>query len=494
MAPRRQGSVLFALGTAALCCQMVMAALVQHELHVTVMRGAPDCYPKNLIVANRQWQYPIEVTQGDTLEVNVFNDLPDDYPMVIHGFSIHWHGLSLRGEQPNGPGSGVWYDGVSFVTQCPIPAGSNMTYVMQVNESPGTYWWHGHGGVEAVDGLYGPLIVRPKGEEPLKYDDEIILMVGDWFHDQAAQMAVRLNRPFDKNVTAEDPDRGGWLWMDLPQSMHMNGHGFFGDCALHSAPSPNPGVPITCKPENFSIPAGRSSMMPWASFENPGCTHWNTTVEQGKTYRIRITNVASLGYVTVVFQGHNVTLVAADGTPMEPTEVSQIDVNNGMRYDVLLKADQPVDNYWIFVQMQYRVGSPGGYGVLRYKGADNETLPTSDPPQPDTFPPWSITVSGQNLQGLRELYDTVKGPANQTALEIYGIELPGNLTSLTPPEATPHNLLEHNTAAAGANGTAAMGLEQRCPHGEPHVPCGTGRDVPPGWPRWVGRGSVRLLP
>jgi hypothetical protein len=37
------------------------------------------------------------------------------------------------------------------------------TYVhAQVNEPPGTYFWHGHSGSERVDGLTGPLIVRPK--------------------------------------------------------------------------------------------------------------------------------------------------------------------------------------------------------------------------------------------------------------------------------------------------------------------------------------------
>lgn len=44
---------------------------------------------------------------------------------------------------------------------------------------------------------------------------------------------------------------------------------------------------------------------------------------------------------------------------------------------------------------------------------------------------WCYAV--QTVQGLKELYDTEAGPANQTALEFYGIELPGNLTSLTPP-------------------------------------------------------------
>ncbi len=49
---------------------MAMAALVEHELRVNILNGAPDCYPKTLIVANGQWQYPIEVTQGDILQVS----------------------------------------------------------------------------------------------------------------------------------------------------------------------------------------------------------------------------------------------------------------------------------------------------------------------------------------------------------------------------------------------------------------------------------------
>ncbi len=64
-------------------------------------------------------------------------------------------------------------------------------------------------------------------------------------------------------------------------------------------------------------------------------------MEQGKTYRVRITNVASLGYVTVVFGGHNVTLVAADGVPIEPKSVSQVDINNGMRCGPLKKNAPP---------------------------------------------------------------------------------------------------------------------------------------------------------
>lgn len=50
--------------------QHAHGAYVKHDLRVGLMRGAPDCYPKTLIVANNKFQYPIIVTQGDTLEVS----------------------------------------------------------------------------------------------------------------------------------------------------------------------------------------------------------------------------------------------------------------------------------------------------------------------------------------------------------------------------------------------------------------------------------------
>ena len=64
----------------------------------------------------------------------------------------------------------------------------------QVDETPGTYWWHGHAGVERVDGFYGPLIVRPNGPEALVYDEERTLLVSDNFHGQANAMTFGLNR------------------------------------------------------------------------------------------------------------------------------------------------------------------------------------------------------------------------------------------------------------------------------------------------------------
>ena len=63
-----------------------------------------------------------------------------------------------------------------------------------MDETPGTYWWHGHAGVERVDGFYGPLIVRPNGTEALAYDEERTLLISDNFHGQANAMTFGLNR------------------------------------------------------------------------------------------------------------------------------------------------------------------------------------------------------------------------------------------------------------------------------------------------------------
>jgi FtsP/CotA-like multicopper oxidase with cupredoxin domain len=56
-------------------------------------------------------------------QVVVANNLPSDYPLVSEGISIHWHGFSM--------GGAAWYDGVGYLAQCPIRAGTNFTYRFQ---------------------------------------------------------------------------------------------------------------------------------------------------------------------------------------------------------------------------------------------------------------------------------------------------------------------------------------------------------------------------
>jgi L-ascorbate oxidase len=337
-----------ALGLALLAASVAGQSVTSYNFHVTVGSAAPDCFQKDVLLVNGELNPTIRATVGDILELNVFNELPADWPDTTDGISIHFHGFSQRGSP--------WYDGVGYHTQCPIPAGANFTYRTKVSAA-GTYLWHGHSGSERVDGFYGPLIVATAGPDPLAdlYDEEIVLLLSDWYHSTGADLEMPLNRPFYPSFATNTS--GAWIWADNPQSVLINGHGFFEDCSL--GPAGNM-VPIPCNVTTKAVPAGRSTQNPTTSEGNPGCAHENVTVTSGKTYRLRVINGGMLTYLTMQIQGHNMTIIAADGVPTDPLTVTSLDVNIGQRYDVLLTADAPPGNYWITVQPQYRPGSPSG--------------------------------------------------------------------------------------------------------------------------------------
>lgn len=121
------------------------AATRTYDWTIASKTGAPDGFTRNYITINGQMPGPlIEANEGDTIVVNVQNNLDDTT-------SIHWHGINQNGT--------AYMDGVPGATQCPIPAGGSFTYTFTLGQY-GTYWYHSHTAVEYTDGLLGPLIVH----------------------------------------------------------------------------------------------------------------------------------------------------------------------------------------------------------------------------------------------------------------------------------------------------------------------------------------------
>lgn len=55
-------------------------------------------------------------------------------------------------------------------------------------------------------------------------------------------------------------------------------------------------------------------------------------VQPGKTSRVRLVNAATLVYMTVCFEKHNITVIALDAAPVEPKSFYEcVDVNTGQR-------------------------------------------------------------------------------------------------------------------------------------------------------------------
>lgn len=109
------------------------------------------------------------------------------------------------------------------------------------------------------------------------------------------------------------------------------------------------------------------------------------TVEKGSRYRFRLVNVGIMScMLSLSIDGHNLTVIANDGSSIEPVQVESIVTLGGDTYDFVLDANQPADrDYWIRVRAEGECGDLklAQRGVLRYQRS-NLTLNelTSDMP------------------------------------------------------------------------------------------------------------------
>lgn len=91
-----------------------------------------DGSPRMLMSINRQHPGPaLHVCQNDLVVVDVKN------MMGGSATTIHWHGIHMR-ETP-------YFDGVPYVTQCPIDFANTFRYSFWASEA-GTQWYHSHAG------------------------------------------------------------------------------------------------------------------------------------------------------------------------------------------------------------------------------------------------------------------------------------------------------------------------------------------------------------
>ncbi|KAG1888632.1 laccase [Suillus subluteus] len=98
------------------------------------------------------------------------------------------------------------------------------------------------------------------------------------------------------------------------------------------------------------------------------------SVEQGKRYRMRLVSTSCDPNYHFSIDGHNLTVIEADGQLTAPLVVDELRIFAGQRYSVVLVADKLVDNYWVrslpnLVNASYAGGTNSA--ILRYQGAPN---------------------------------------------------------------------------------------------------------------------------
>ncbi|KAK1826320.1 Cupredoxin [Podospora conica] len=244
------------------------AATVKYDFDIGWVTTNPDgMADRPTIGINGQWPIPkIEATVGDHIIVNVLNSLGNQ------STSLHFHGLFMNGT--------THMDGPSQVTQCAIPPGSRFTYNFTV-EQPGTYWYHSHTMGQYPDGLRGPLIINDP-ETPFSdlYDEELVLTVSDWYHDEMPGLLKFFMSRF--NPTGAEP---------VPKSALLN------------------------ETQNLQV-----------------------KLQPGRRYLFRMINIGAFAGQYIWFEGHNVTVVEIDGVYTRPTEASMIYLSAAQRCSFIITA------------------------------------------------------------------------------------------------------------------------------------------------------------
>lgn len=104
-----------------------------------------------------------------------------------------------------------------------------------------------------------------------------------------------------------------------------------------------------------------------------------TEVERGKTYLLRIINAALNDELFFAIAGHNITVVEIDAVYTKPFTTHSILIAPGQTTNVLVKADQAPNRYFMaarpFMDAPIPVDNKTVTAILQYKGVPNTVLP-----------------------------------------------------------------------------------------------------------------------
>ncbi|RWW26422.1 hypothetical protein GW17_00009196 [Ensete ventricosum] len=245
-----------------------------------------------------------------------------------------------------------WQDGV-YGTNCPIPPGRNFTYVMQFKDQIGSYFYFPSLAFHKAAGGFGGIRVLSRPLIPVPFPPpagDFTLLIGDWF---------KANHSALKHVLDSGRD------LPFPDGVLINGRGWNGNAF---------------------------------------------TVQQGTTYRFRISNVGLTASLNIRFQGHAMKLVEVEGSHTLQNTYSSLDLHLGQSCSVLVTADQPAMDYYVVVSTRFTSKVLTTTAILRYSNSGGRTA--GPPPGGPTIQinwslnqarsiRWNLTASGPrpNPQG-----------------------------------------------------------------------------------------------
>ena len=240
--------------------------------------------------------------EGEEVEIAVTNKLE-------RMTALHWHGIILPYTQ----------DGVPGISFPGIAPGETFTYRFTLNQS-GTYWYHAHADFQEQEGLYGPLIIEPKGREPYRYDREYTVLLFDWQDENPERTLANLKKQAD-------------YYNDQQQTVVD----FFRDVARDGL-----GATVRDRWDWGNMRMAKTDIADVGGFRflingRDAEQNWTALFKPGERVRLRIINGSGMSYFDLRIPGLPLTVVQADGNDVQPVVVDQLRLAVAETYDVIVQ-------------------------------------------------------------------------------------------------------------------------------------------------------------
>ncbi|MEK6814973.1 MAG: copper resistance system multicopper oxidase [Nitrospirota bacterium] len=286
--------------------------------------------------------------EGDTVTIRVHNRLAE-------GTSVHWHGILLPYQM----------DGVPGISFKGIPPGETFTYRFKVAQT-GTYWYHSHSGMQEQTGMYGTIIIDPRGGDSIRADRDHVVQLSDWTDEDPMRVLTKLKIQSDaynfNQPTAVD------FFRDVSNeglSAALGKRRMWNEMRMNPTDLADVSAYTYTYLMNGVTPAG----------------NWTGLFRPGERVRLRFINSGAMTFFDVRIPGLKMTVVQADGQNVEPVTVDEIRIGVAETYDVIV---EPKDEaYTIFAQSMDRTGY--ARGTLAARAGLTAAVPAPDKPEPLTM-------------------------------------------------------------------------------------------------------------
>ncbi|GEA68459.1 copper oxidase [Acinetobacter pittii] len=303
-----------------------LAAIKEYHLNINEQQVNVTGKPLKRITVNGKFTAPLlEFEEGDEAVIHVHNQLKNQ------DTSLHWHGLLLPGLMDGVPG----FNGFKGIA----PNG-DFVYRFKVKQN-GTYWYHAHSKGQEQDGLYGPLVIYPKGKIPVaaheKTDRDYVVMLSD-FHNSSSDSIMK-----NLKKSAEYYQNRRETVSDVLKQVKTQGlKATWQDRSMWNQ--------MRMLKTDMSDVTGYTFLVNGKTPQQ----NWTGNFKTGDKVRLRFINASAMSFFDVRIPNLKMTVVSADGQPVKPVAIDEFRIGTAETYDVIVEPKQA--NYQIEAESIDRSG------------------------------------------------------------------------------------------------------------------------------------------